>query len=214
MALYAKDDGKQFEKPREGTHQAVCYAVWDLGMQRDNFQGKEKIQHRIMVAWELSQVITTPGEYLGKRFVVTKEYTLAFNEKANLRKDIEGWFSKKFSKEQAEEGVDVERLVGKNCLLNITVVNGYSRVGAVAKVMPEMQRMVPENNGLTIPEWIQKKIKNQVREEQAAEGGDSNFSGDHLDDGFKDLDTPAAPAGTPAAPAGMPAPDREDELPF
>ena len=57
-----------FERPT-GTFQAVCYAVWDIGMQKTVYNGKEKEQHKVIIAWELDKIIENDGEYKGKRYV-------------------------------------------------------------------------------------------------------------------------------------------------
>ena len=109
-----KKENNNFERLTAGTYQAVCYAVWDIGKQIITWNGEEKIQHKIVIAWEVNQRIKN-GEYAGKRFVVSKTYTLSFFDKANLRKDLNSWIG--ITQEQAEKGIDTDTLIGKNCLL-------------------------------------------------------------------------------------------------
>lgn len=160
--LIAKDEDKQFEKLKEGTHQAVCYSVWDLGDQPVEYQGQQKIQHKIMIAFETKERMKE-GEYANQRFGIFKEYTLSLGEKSNLRKDLENWFAKKFTEETAKAGFDIEKLIGKNVLLSITHnKKGYATISGMSKPMEGQEKLIPENSNTKIPEWVQKKINNAV----------------------------------------------------
>ena len=86
MALIAKDSGSNkapLPLPEPGTTQAVCCAVWDLGLQKTSYKGEEKIQHKVIIAWEISETINAPeSEYNGRRYMLNKKYTLSLGEKA------------------------------------------------------------------------------------------------------------------------------------
>ncbi len=62
MSIVAKTNGeKEFQKlplPEAGTTQAVCCAVWDLGLQKTSYAGQEKIQHKVIIAWEVAEKIS------------------------------------------------------------------------------------------------------------------------------------------------------------
>lgn len=89
MPIVATNTGSgDFEKAPTGTQQAVCAFVFDIGLQRGEYQGKETILHKIIVCWESVETMTT-GEFAGKPFMLSKYYTLSLHEKANLRKDLE-----------------------------------------------------------------------------------------------------------------------------
>ena len=100
----------------EGTIQAVAYDVWDLGMQKTNFQnedGEDIVQHKVKIAWELIETIDEPAsEYDGKRYAINKDYTLSLGEKATLRKDIESWRGQSF-KENELKGFEDRRRESK-----------------------------------------------------------------------------------------------------
>jgi hypothetical protein len=116
MSIIAKDAGKQFPKlplPESGTTQAVCCAVWDLGLQKTSFNGEDKIQHKIIIAWEISQLIDAPdSEYHGKPYMLNKRYTLSLGEQANLRKDLESWRGKPFTAEEIQQAV-ISRIMSR-----------------------------------------------------------------------------------------------------
>lgn len=168
MSIIAKSNGeKDFQKlplPEPGTVQAVCCAVWDLGLQK-GFQ--DKIQHKIIIAWEIEQKIDNPdSEYHGKPYMLTKKYTLSLGEKATLRKDLESWRGKPFGKEELESGFDVERLYGINCLLGIAhepdrndPSKSYARVTAILHPVKGMEKMMPVRGKDELPpKWVQEKI--------------------------------------------------------
>jgi hypothetical protein len=116
MAIIAKagGDGQSFAPAPAGVHQAVCVDVVDLGLLDVTWQGVKKTQHKVNIAWQIAE-----DRDDGKPYLVFKRYTLSLHEKAGLRKDLESWRGKKFTRDE-EMGFDIERLIGVNCLLNIT----------------------------------------------------------------------------------------------
>lgn len=103
---------KHYTPAPEGTHQAVCVDVIDLGMKPNPFKEGAQ-QHKIDVAWQIDELRDD-----GKRHIVYKRYTLSLNEKATLRHDLESWRGRPFT-DQELKGFDVEVLIGVNCLVNI-----------------------------------------------------------------------------------------------
>ena len=142
MAIMASagGDGKVFEAAPAGVHQAVCVDVVDLGILDVTWQGVTKKQRKVNVAWQLNE-----DRDDGKPYLVFKRYTLSLHEKAGLRKDLESWRGKKFTDEEGR-GFDVEKLIGVNCLLNVTHNHVGDRTYAnvvsimpLAKGMPQIQ---------------------------------------------------------------------------
>lgn len=165
---------QKFPLPEPGTHQAVCCAVWDLGMQKSSFNGKERIQHKIIIAWELDQLIDSPeSEYHGKPYMLSKKYTLSLGDLASLRKDLESWRGKPFSQEQIDNGFDVEGLYGINCLIGVThapdKTSGkvYANVSALLPPTKDAKKLEPvRQRDEAPPKWVQEKIDSQVVAEE------------------------------------------------
>lgn len=132
MPIYATEKTSNFEKPPTGMQKAVCAYVHDIGMQKGEYKGEVNIKHQIIITWELEERLQT-GEFAGKRFLINKWYTLSLSEKASLRKDLEAWRGRNFTKEEAAK-FDVEKLVGANCYLNIIATESGNR--KVASVTP------------------------------------------------------------------------------
>ena len=166
MPIIAQDNGSKFPKlplPEAGTVQAVCCGVWDLGLQKSVFQGTEKIQHKIVVAWEIDEKIDAPdSEYHGKPYMLSKKYKLSLNEQANLRRDLESWRGKPFTADDVSHGFDVERLYGVNCLIGIThepskanPATVYANVTAILPLPKNMEKIQPlRTRDEEPPKWV------------------------------------------------------------
>jgi hypothetical protein len=157
--IIAKNEGSDFQRPKEGTQQAVCYAVADIGRQETPWG----IQHKAIFLWELAETMKG-GEYDGKRFVVSKKYTVSIHPKSNLGQDIKAWTGKEFAD---KEQFDLEKLKGKNCLLVIQYKKNeqtgkeYTNIVGISPLMDGMKPMKPENKDL--PDWVKKLQQNQAK---------------------------------------------------
>ena len=173
MPLIAKDtSGDKFPKlplPEAGTTQAVCCAVWDLGLQPSSFKnedGSDKYQHKIIIAWEIAEKINAPeSEYHGKPYMLNKKYTLSLGEKANLRKDLESWRGVPFTAEDLQNGFDVEKLYGVNCYLGIKhepdrndPSKVYANVTAILPPPKGTEKIIPlRTREEAPPKWVIEK---------------------------------------------------------
>lgn len=178
MSIIAKSTGdKEFAKlplPEAGTVQAVCCAVWDLGLQRSNFlneDGTPKVQHKVIIAWEINEMIDAPdSEYHGKPYMLNRKYTLSLGEKANLRHDLESWRGKPFTAEELLNGIDLEKLYGVNCYIGVKheadkkdANKVYANVSAILPLPKGMQPMKPVRaKGEAAPKWVQEKIAQAI----------------------------------------------------
>jgi len=157
MAIMVSDNGGgSFELPDSGLHNAVCSNVYDLGDQ-PGYQGK--IQHKVVIMWELEQTIKD-GDFAGKRFVVSSMYTASLSEKANLRAHLESWRGRSFTEEELQ-GFDIEKLRSIPCMLSIVHNENkgktYANVSAVMKHDKKFDSMLPELPVDYVPKWIEQK---------------------------------------------------------
>ncbi len=169
MALIAKKTGEDFPICPAGTHAGRCVWIIDLGTQKTNFQGKEKLQHKALFGFEF------PDELMedGRPFLVSARYTVSLSEKANLRAMLETWRGAKFTEEEAE-GFDLFRVLNQPCMVTVVHSDGdkiYANIKGVAKV-PKGMVVKPQVNPTIkfdlgefdqrafdgLPEWIQKII--------------------------------------------------------
>lgn len=206
MAIVATDTGGggDFSPMPQGNHVAVCNMVVDLGKQRTvSQQYGEKIKHQVWIRWE------TPDETIewtdrdgnaksGPR-VIGKTYTVSLHENANLRGDLESWRGRPFTKEELE-GFDITKLLGAPCMVNVThdekAGKIYANIKAVTPLPKALKANPPksetglllydEDNTATyddLPEWLQKKINEQIKDTPAAAGSDPDaWRGADLDD--------------------------------
>ena len=140
-----KDTGsKDFAPAPEGTHEAWCIGVIDIGTQTGQHQGQPTSRHKVVVSWELPTALMDNG----KPFIVSKFYTTSLSEKATLRKDLESWRGRPFTKEELL-GFDAKNIIGKPCLVNITHgETGKAKVLAVMSI-PKGMQLPPQQNPST-----------------------------------------------------------------
>ena len=158
MSIPVKDDFKVIPTP-SGLQQAVCVFVNDIGIQEGMYAGEKTLLHKIIITWELKAKIPE-GDYAGQPFMVSKYYTLSLGEKANLRKDLESWRGKKYTQEEAKAGIDVEKLIGQNCYLNITLNEKNKAVINTVNPLPEgVSHIAPVNKVMSekFKKWIDKE---------------------------------------------------------
>jgi hypothetical protein len=139
MAIVAKDSGGNFPKAPEGQWPAVCVDVIDLGMVETTWQGKTKQQHKIVVVFQIAEL-----DEKGERYRTAQRFTLSMSDKANLRKFLESWRGKRYTDEEAREGVDIELMIGVNALIQIAHNDrGYADITSVMKLPKGMEQLEP-----------------------------------------------------------------------
>lgn len=181
MSLIAKEpEGGDFVLVPQGTHLAICNMVVDVGIQQTGFGEK----HKVYIRWELPNERTEDD----KPMVIGQFYTMSLSEKANLRRDLESWRGKQFTKEELA-GFDLRKVLGAPCQVTVLHNAGpdrtYANVTAVVSFPKGMQKPTPENDLISydnddpadlgkLPEWLQKKISGQIRKEVRGEPQNDN----------------------------------------
>ena len=175
MGIVASSEGgSDYEPIPEGLHDAICYAVYDLGTQENTTWNKW--QRKIVVVWELTNQrikIERDGKELDLPRATSKQYTLSLSDKAHLRNDLEMWRGKSFTNEELK-GFDVSQLVGKAAKLQIVhrQVNEKTYANIKAIIPSGGGNHNTENEQVVyeigqpydhLPKWVQEKVK-QSRE--------------------------------------------------
>ena len=144
-----QNDGGDFTPPPSGTHLAICFRVIDLGTQKVEWQGQAKLQHKVLVSWEL------PNEPMddGRPFSISQRYTFSSSEKARLRQDLEGWRGKRFTEADfGPGGFDIKNILGKACLLSIVHKDKdgktYANIQSVSALPKGMEVPKPINGAI------------------------------------------------------------------
>lgn len=161
MGLTASHKSTSVSTPAPaGNHVARCVRVIDLGMQKDDGQFGLKIQHKLMLTWELPDEKHTFKEENGPEpFQVSKEYTVSLHEKAGLRKELESWRGRAFTAEELD-AFNVGKLLGAPCLLNVIHSPRKDGGGMRAKV----GGISPLPKGFKCPDAISPQIKYEVEQ--------------------------------------------------
>lgn len=181
MSLNAKNKGGQdFDPISVGLHNAVCYAVIDIGTQPSNSpQFREKNQS--VFIWEI------PGERIEmvkdgvKKSLpraISSFYTVSLSQKSHLRPMLESWRGRAFTDKELE-GFNIGKVAGACCQLNIThkLRDGkpIAQISAVVPLPKGQKPFKPENPicvfdleaflksdaddlPADIPDWIKGKI--------------------------------------------------------
>jgi hypothetical protein len=133
----------EYRPAPDGTHAATCTQLIDLGHQVDEWQGRERVTHKILIGWELD---TEEKRDDGSPFVVWGRYTLSLGAKSRLRPMLESWRGRPFSEEELES-FDVAKLLGAPCMLSVVHVkrdgNVYANVSSVASLPKKMPKPTP-----------------------------------------------------------------------
>jgi hypothetical protein len=173
MGLRANNKGDgDFAIAPEGMHHAVCYGVVDIGTQRGEFNGKEKLQHKCVIIWEFANLKTDDD----KPMVISGFYTVSLHEKSKLFKHLKSWRGKSFTTEELDD-FDLTAIQGKNCMLQVihneSKGKTYANIENIMPLMDNMEAIQSVNSPLVyelqpgfIPEdmyeWIANKIKASV----------------------------------------------------
>ena len=186
MGLTAEDPGEGgtivFEIPPQQIHQAVCYAVFDIGTQQDTQYGKKR---KLLVLFELTHCrmeYEKDGESIDAPMVRHVQYNKTLGKASNLRRDLEAWRGAPFDEPPEGEKLrfDLEKLLGQNAQVQIVHKKGLNKKQEPATfanismvISPaEGQNLVPENpqaffsfedypeKGIpeNTPDWILEKI--------------------------------------------------------
>lgn len=183
MKLIAKaNGGGDRPLPPKGMQQAVLYSVIELGTHKTEYMGKEKIQRKINVAWELPFVpklkYEDDGQTIERPQCIFRSYTLSLYEKAKLAEHLSGWRGEKFTKAE-ENGFNIFSMLqpNTNVLLNVVHYEGNdgkvrARYESISPLMPNMNETLPENPTIFyciaecgdnfpegMPEWCVEEIK-------------------------------------------------------
>lgn len=155
--MIINDTGADYEPIPSGVQRAICYAVYDIGLQRslDGYPVRQCV-----LLWELEACKKN-----GQPFHVTRRYTASLSELAVLRKHLESWRARAFTAEELKR-FDTDRVVGANCRLNLVekIKAGGKRRVDVDSVLPAEtgQRLTIRTPAGFMPDWVATCIAEQL----------------------------------------------------
>lgn len=153
-----ENSGGDFKPCPDGNHVAICIRVIDLGTQKVEYQGQTKMQHKVLITWEI------PEEKMddGRPFTINKKYTFSSHEKSNFRKDLEAWRGLPFKDSDfGPGGFDIKNLLDKGCMLNVVHNEKggttYANIASIARLPKGMATPIAHNGtvyfSLENPDW-------------------------------------------------------------
>lgn len=148
-----------YEPLPTGLQDAILVAHYDLGLQ-PGFEGKPT--RKVAVMWELAQT-----RLEGTHFHICEEYSATLHEDSNLRGMLEEWKGEPLSAAE-DEGFPLESLHGLPCTLDIvkrareSTGRTYHKVVHVYRRRKNAPTWTPELSETYLPEWIVRKITNQL----------------------------------------------------
>jgi hypothetical protein len=181
MALkVTQSGGGDFEMVPAGQYTARCYRIIDLGTQETVWQGETKLQHKVMVYWE---ILDEPRMSDGRPFAVSKQYTASLNENSHLYKDLVAWRGKEFSEDELL-GFDISKLLGAYCQIQVVHAKVQDKTYAnVNAIMGTKEKPEGVNDNVmfdidhpdmevfeSLTDWLKTKIR-ASQEWQAKEAG-------------------------------------------
>lgn len=147
-----KSEGKDFKITPAGNHVARCYQILHIGSIPSTFPGENKNVSKTRLTFELPDELNEFRKDEGlKPFSISVEHTVSMNEKANLRKFIEGWLGETLpEEEEACKSFNLHSMIGKTCMLN--VVHKPSR--KTNKPFALIVGASPVPKGIEVPEAV------------------------------------------------------------
>lgn len=107
MAWTNERKAGSYTPPPFGAHYAVCVGVYEIGTQKQVYQGKSRTAEKVVLVFELPWALkddNTP--------ITTSEfYTLSLYEKARLRQHLNGWYGRVLAEDECRS-FDPHTLLG------------------------------------------------------------------------------------------------------
>lgn len=153
MSLISKESaGAKIPLLDAGTYPAVCVRIADLGIQETEYQGVKRDKAQVVFGWEIvGEKVAVDGNEV-PRIMYSKAYTNSLDEKATLRRDLESWRGRAFTKEELC-GFHLSTVINAPCFLNIIHMerrDGGGEYATIKAVMP-LPKGMPKPKAETIP---------------------------------------------------------------
>lgn len=117
--------GSSWENAPEGTNNATCVNVIDLGTQEVVFEGKAKSVRQLQLGFELDG----PRNSKGEPFYISKTFSYSSSPKSNLMKDLKSWLK------VTSGDFDVEECLGKIAMVTIAHKESESNGNVYANIV-------------------------------------------------------------------------------
>ena len=209
MLTVSETKSGTFEMPPAGPIAGRCHRLIDLGSQESTYEGEKKMQRKILLSWELSELRTD-----GTPFVISRRFGLSLHEKAALRQFLQAWRGRPFTAGELDL-FDLRKLMGAPCLLNIMHTE---RAG---KQYANIASISPLPKGMTAPDLTAEPMAFDIDADDApailetlSEGLQATITASpEWQERISKSNAPHSPGADPAPLAASLA-DFEDDIPF
>lgn len=155
MPIYATNTGTKRELIPAGNYIGRCYQMIHIGTVQESYMGEPKQFNKVRIGWELPTERRVFREENGEQpFVISKEFTLSMNEKANLRKALASWRGKDFSEDEVKS-FDITKLLGVPCMINVI---HKPKATDPSIVYEQIASITPVPKGLPVPPQENKNV--------------------------------------------------------
>lgn len=148
-----KPKKKNSRKPVPGgSYLAVCVYSIGIGEQLHKYADSSNYHDDVVIGFELCG-FTYTEEGTGKvlPYDVSTTYTASMDERAKLRKHVEGWNGRKMTDEEADN-FDTNSLVGRAAMLGIVLnENGFNNIASIQAIPDSILTMMPTPPQATMP---------------------------------------------------------------
>lgn len=139
--IKANNGGGKKDKGRieDGTYMARVVQLIDLGVQKSEYEGVEKINHQVMITFEFPTEMVKVGDDDKPRWL-SKNYTVSTHEKSGMAALINAVDP---TGQATSKGRNLKGILGLPAMVTVgTTSGGNAKVSGVARLMKGMQ--VPE----------------------------------------------------------------------
>ena len=136
------------EKPPAGFHIAVLAAVYDIGRQKREYAGEEKIVPQMVLVWEINQRDTK-----GRRFTLADYVTASTHEKSGMFKRIAALVGRT----PKDADFDTDLVVGRSVYMMLkepAKEGGWPRIDTMVPLPPGMVALLPEFKENPAPKYV------------------------------------------------------------
>lgn len=145
--------GEGYKQPTKlnTPQQSVLAWVYNIGEQKKNYNGEQKIQTQVMFGWELNEEVEP-----GVPFLHTERFNFIWSDRSNLTKSVSQLLGRSFSKEELEKPFSLGTLIGVNALLTLTANTVGDRTYINTSVRSPLIEGMPKKDIINSipPDWV------------------------------------------------------------
>lgn len=145
-AIIITNKQKEFQAVETGLYDAICIKQVDLGTQKSEFKGVKSQKRKVRLVWELPTTLMEDN----KPFIISKYYTMCLYGDSSLKKDLQNWRGRAFTKDEINR-FDLSKVLGVPCKLMVS-----NEIGDNDKKFTKITAISPN------PKFSVEKLHNEI----------------------------------------------------